>query len=203
MYRTPKFAGVIRYNVLKSCATRVCCACKDETAGVAVMYLTLRISRERHGRKNPLPFPPFRSGHMSAICARLTDKGKVGVQRGRETAGVPSFLPTAEGTASSPRRAPRRSRRSGGASPAEVQRKLSAPSGRTRLRSSSPPGFPVQEKAAARQGRTRLRQFACPGQSVQKKVPPRMGEPPARFVHPAKRAPCKSKFPKENPHAIG
>ena len=37
--------------------------------------------------------PPFRSGHMSAICARLGSKGKVGVQRGRETAGVPSFLP--------------------------------------------------------------------------------------------------------------
>ena len=42
---------------------------------------------------------PFRSGHMSAICARLTNKGKVGVQRGRETVGVPSFLPTAVGTA--------------------------------------------------------------------------------------------------------
>ena len=50
-----------------------------------------------YGRKNPLPFPLFRSGHMSAICARLS-KGKVGVQRGRKTAGCPSFLP--------PRRAP-------------------------------------------------------------------------------------------------
>ena len=29
---------------------------------------------------------------MSVICARLGSKGKVGVQRGRETAGVPSFL---------------------------------------------------------------------------------------------------------------
>ena len=28
-----------------------------------------------YGRKNPLPFPLFRSGHMSAICARLS-KGK-------------------------------------------------------------------------------------------------------------------------------
>ena len=65
LYRTPKFAGVIRYNVLKSCATRVCCACKDEAAGVAVMYLTLRISRERHGRKNPLPFP-----HFAAVTCR-------------------------------------------------------------------------------------------------------------------------------------
>ena len=83
-------------------------------------------------KKKSSAVPLFRSGHMSAICARLGSKGKVGVQRGRETAGVPSFLPTAVGTASSPRRAPRRSRRSGGASLAEVQRKLSAPSGRTR-----------------------------------------------------------------------
>ena len=75
-------------------------------------------------KKKSSAVPLFRSGHMSAICARLGSKGKVGVQRGRETADVPSSLP--------PRRAPRRSRRSGGASLAEVQRKLSAPSGRTR-----------------------------------------------------------------------
>ena len=36
---------------------------------------------------------------MSEICARLGSKGKAGVQRGRETVGVPSFLPTAVGTA--------------------------------------------------------------------------------------------------------
>ena len=53
-------------------------------------------------KKKSSAVPLFRSGHMSAICARLGSKGKVGVQRGRETAGVPSSLP--------PRRAPRRSR---------------------------------------------------------------------------------------------
>ena len=37
--------------------------------------------------------PYFRSGCRSPIFARLSNKGKVGVQRGRETAGVPSFLP--------------------------------------------------------------------------------------------------------------
>ena len=37
--------------------------------------------------------PYFRSGCRSLVCARLTNKGKVEVQRGRETAGVPSFLP--------------------------------------------------------------------------------------------------------------
>ena len=43
-------------------------------------------------KKKSSAVPLFRSGHMSAICARLGSKGKVGVQRGRETAGVPSFL---------------------------------------------------------------------------------------------------------------
>ena len=46
---------------------------------------------------------------MSVICARLGSKGKVGVQRGRKTAGCPSFLP--------PRRVPRRSRRPQTANP--------------------------------------------------------------------------------------
>ena len=88
----------------------------------------------------------FRSGHMLAICAGLSSKGKVGVQRGRKTAGCPSFLP--------PRRAPRRSRRPQTANPP--------------LRFSG--------KLSARQGRTRLRQFECPAWSVQRKVPPGQGE---------------------------
>ena len=98
---------------------------------------------------------PFRSGHMSAICAGLGSKGKVGVQRGRKTAGCPSFLPTAVGTASSPRRAPRCSRRPQTANPpAEVQRNTPRP-----------------ERAHP------LTQFACPGQPVQENEPPVRGEP--------------------------
>ena len=96
-------------------------------------------------KKKSSVVPLFRSCHMSAICARLGSKGK---------AGVPSFLPTAVGTASSPRRAPRRSRRSGGESPAEVQRKT--------LR-------PVRANTLA--------QFASPAQPVQKKEPHRQAEP--------------------------
>ena len=97
--------------------------------------------------------PLFRSGHMSAICARLS-KGKVGVQRGRKTAGCPSFLPTAVGTASSPPRGAARSRRPQTANPpAEVQRKTPRPS-----------------------GANTLTQFVCPGQPVLKKVPPGQGE---------------------------
>ena len=92
---------------------------------------------------------------MSAICAGLGSKGKVGVQRGRETAGVPSFLPTAVGTASSPPRGAARSRRP---------------------QTANPP-LRFSEKLPARKGRTRQRQFECPAQSVQRKEPPRQGEP--------------------------
>ena len=76
--------------------------------------------------------PLFHSGHMLAICAGLSSKGKVGVQRGRKTAGCPSFLP--------PRRAPRRSRRPQTANPpAEVQRKTLRPDRVNRLRGSNTP----------------------------------------------------------------
>ena len=108
---------------------------------------------------------PFRSGHMSALCARLTTKGKVGVQRGRKTAGCPSFLPTAVGTASSPRSAER----------------------------SSPLRF--SKKLPARQGRTRLRQFACPGQPVQKRSRPDRANPPAAVRVPWSPCAEKRKAP--------
>ena len=68
------FAGAVYDNALTNCATRSCCACVDLITCVAERYLTLRTGCERYGRKNPLPFP-FRSGHISAICARLS-KGK-------------------------------------------------------------------------------------------------------------------------------
>ena len=111
----------------------------------------------------------FRSGHMSAICARLGSKGKVGVQRGRKTAGCPSFLPPPRGAA--------RSRRPQTANPsAEVQRKTPRPSGANTLTQFVCPGQPVLKKSAARQERTRLRQFERPAGSVQRKVPPGQGE---------------------------
>ena len=91
---------------------------------------------------------------MSVICARLGSKGKVGVQRGRETAGVPSFLP--------PRRAPRR--------PAVRRRRI--------------PPLRFSEKHPARQGRTRLRQFACPVQPMQKRSSPLGTNPPAAVRAP-------------------
>ena len=104
--------------------------------------------------------PLFHSGHMLAICAGLSSKGKVGVQRGRKTAGCPSFLPPPRGAA--------RSRRSGGESPAEVQRKTSRPLGANPPAAVRAPRSTGAEKGAAPLGRTRLRQFVRPAQTVQK-----------------------------------
>ena len=73
--------GPVYHNVLTDCAALSCRACVDLITCVAERYLTLRTGCEKHGRKNPLPFPLFRSGHMSAICARLS-KGKGRFTRG-------------------------------------------------------------------------------------------------------------------------
>ena len=135
--------------------------------------------------------PHFRSGRRSPIFAELTNKGKVGVQRGRETAGVPSFLPL--------RWAPQRPRRPQTANPsAEVQQKNCRPSGANTLTQFEYPAQPVlkklppvrgepanavrvprsagAEKTAARQGRT-----ACavrvPRLAGAEKLPPVRGEP--------------------------
>ena len=91
--RTPTFAGAGRNNVQTNCATRVCRACVELTVCVAVRYpITANISRNKRN-DNPTAVSYFRSGRRSLVCAELSNKGKVGVQRGRETAGVPSSLP--------------------------------------------------------------------------------------------------------------
>ena len=131
-----------------------------------------RLRKTRKKKSSAVPL--FRSGHMPAICARLST-GKVGVQRGRKTAGCPSFLPTAVGTASPPRRAPRRSRRP---------------------QTANPP-LRFSENLPARKGRTRLRQFAHPAGSVQKRSRPVRANTLTQFVcpaHPVHEAPAyKSK----------
>ena len=106
-----------------------------------------RLRKTRKKKSSAVPY--FRSGHMSVICARLGSKGKVGVQRGRKTAGCPSFLPTAAGAATFPPSAD-------GESPAEVQRKTLRPL-----------------------GANTLTQFECPGQPVQKRSRPLGANPPA------------------------
>ena len=161
-----------------SCATRVCRACVDETACVAEQYLTLRTGCERHGRKNPLPFPYFRAVtyRQSAPDFLIRERQEFkeeghsfnprtarekGLAAYGQTAGCPSFLP--------PRRVPRRSRRPQTAnSSAEVQRKTFRPSG------TNPP-------AAVR----------VPRSAGAEKEPPGKDEPRAQFVHP--RSACAEK----------
>ena len=119
-----KFVGAVcnlRTNGLRdtvmSRLRRLNCLCSSKESGTAYRF--------RHGSTLCSPTvekilcrSPFRSGRRSLVCVRLSNKGKVGVQRGRETAGVPSFLP--------PPRV-RRPPRGVSALPAEVQRKTLRP----------------------------------------------------------------------------
>ena len=118
----------------RSCATRICRACVDLTVCVAEQYPTLRICRDRGAHCAPLrekkssAVPLFCSGHMSAICARLSPK-EVGVKR------VETLVSTLL-----PRRGARRIPALRRAQlPAEVQRKTHRPLGATRLRGSCAP----------------------------------------------------------------
>ena len=149
--------GAVYYNALTNCAARL--SPRGPSLALRAIHLVPRLRRlsglcssnvsdtanrlRKTRKKKSSVVPLFRSGHMSAICARLSNKGKVGVQRGRETAGCPSSLP--------PRRVPRRSRAPQTANPPlRFSGKLSAPSGRTRLRQFVFPSHPVQEKGAVR-----------------------------------------------------
>ena len=129
LYQTPKFAGAFRYNAQKNCATLLCRACLDEPICVAVMYLTLRTSCERHGRKNPLPYPISERSHVGNLRrANKQGKGRSSKRKGNRrcpflfahrrgygvvpAAGRGTLPPSADGE-----------------SPAEVQRKTPRPSG--------------------------------------------------------------------------
>ena len=68
-------AGPVYNNALKNRATLLCRACLDEITCVAVMYLTLRTGCERHGRKNPLPFPFLQRSHVGNLRQTLKGKG--------------------------------------------------------------------------------------------------------------------------------
>ena len=159
----------MRYNVLKSCATRSCCACGNLTACVAVMYLTLRIGYEKHGRKNPLPYPFSKRSHIGNL-RQIRKQGKGRSSKRKENRRCPFLFAL---------------RRGYGAVPAAGAATL-PPS----ADGESPP-LRFSEKLPARQGRTRLRQFACPGQPVQKRSRPSGANPPAAVRVP--RSPCAEK----------
>ena len=177
----------------KSCATRVCCACVDLITCVAVRYLTLRTGCERHGRKNPLPYPISERSHVGNLRQiRKQGKGRSSKRKGNRrcpflfahrrgygvipAAGRGTFPPSADGE-----------------SPAEVQRNTLRPSGRTRLRQFARPGFPVQKRSRPIRANT-LTQFARPGFPVQERSRPVRANPPA-----AVRVPRSAGAEKEPP----
>ena len=123
-----------------------------------------RLRKTRKEKSSAVPL--FEAVTCSAICARLGSKGKVGVQRGRKTAGCPSFLP--------PRRAPRRSRRPQTANPpAEVQRKTLRPPRAEHRCAVRVAGA----EAAARKGRTCLRSSCPPSGRCRKYIQKRAAAP--------------------------
>ena len=135
---------------------------------------------------------------MSAICARLGSKGKVGVQRGRKTAGCPSFLPTAVGTASSPPRGAARSRRPQTANPpAEVQRKTPRPERANTLTQFACPAQSVQKRSRPVRANT-LTQFEHPAQPVQKRSRPERANTLTQFEHPAQPVQKRSRPERAN-----
>ena len=117
--------------------TRLCSSTVDDTANRLLMRTDTEGSQSVAEEKSSA-VAHFRSGRRSPIFAGLTNKGKVGVQRGRETAGVPSFLP--------PRRAPHSPALRRAQLLAEVQRKTLRPSGANPLTQFEYPAQPVQKK---------------------------------------------------------
>ena len=140
---------------LTSCAALLCRACGNLTACVAERYLTLRTGCERHGRKNPLPYPISERSHIGNL-RQIRKQGKGRSSKRKENRRCPFLFAL---------------RRGYGAVPAAGAATL-PPS----ADGESPP-LRFSEKLPARQGRTRLRQFVCPGQPVQQKEPPVRGEP--------------------------
>ena len=153
-----------------------------------------RLRKTRKKKSSAVPL--FRSGHMSAICARLGSKGKVGVQRGRETAGCPFLFAPAAGRGDVPAAA-------GGESLAEVQRKTLRP-----VRANPPAAVRVPRsagagKGAAPLGRTRLTAVRVPRSCrCRKREPPRQGEPAdGSSSTPLSRCRKRSRTVRANPPA--
>ena len=171
----------MRYNVLKSCATRVCCACGNLTACVAEWHLTLRTGSERYGRKNPLPYLISERSHVGNLH-QIRKQGKGRSPKRKENRRLSFLFAPAAGRGTFPPSAD-------GESLAEVQRKTPRPLGATPLPQFEHPAQPVQEQVPPRQaepacgsscapvsrcrkrsrplGANPLTQFVCPGQPVQ------------------------------------
>ena len=144
MYQTPKFAGAFRYNAQKNCATLLCRACLDEPICVAVMYLTLRTSCERHGRKNPLPYSFSERSHIGNL-RQIRKQGKGRSPKRKENRRLSFLFAPAAGRGTFPPSAD-------GESPAEVQRKTSRPERANPPAAVRAPRWVGAEKESPRQG---------------------------------------------------
>ena len=106
---------------------------------------------------------PISERSRAANIAEVGNKGKVGVQRGRETVGVPSFLPPRRAGATLPRSAERET-------PAVRRRRNSPPGKDVPLRGSSTPLSGCRKWAAAQKGRSahalRVPRRACAAEWV-------------------------------------
>ena len=151
----------MRYNVPKSCATLLCRACVDLTTCVAVRYLTLRTGYEKHGRKNPLPYPFSKQLPVSGL-RQIRKQGKGRSSKRKENRRLSFLFAPAAGRGTFPPSAD-------GESPAEVQRKTPRPERANTLAQFAYPGQPV-EKGAARKGRTRSRSSRTPLSRCRKQV---------------------------------
>ena len=165
------FVGPVYYNALKNCAALLCRTCADSPICVAVRYLTLRTGFERHGRKNPLPFPFSKRSPLSDF-RRAIKQGKGRSSKRKENRRL-SFLfahrrgygvVPAAGRGTLPPSAD-------GESPAEVQRKTSRPERANTLTQFEYPAGSVQKRSRP-EGANTLTQFECPGQPVQKRSRP-------------------------------
>ena len=151
---------------LTSCAALLCRACGNLTACVAERYLTLRTGYEKHGRKNPLPYPISERSHVGNLRQiRKQGKGRSSKRKGNRR--CPFLFAPAAGAALS--RAPQ------SATPRCISAKNSPPVRVNRLRGSSTPLSRCRKRCRP-SGTNTLTQFVCPSQPVQKKVPPVRGE---------------------------
>ena len=182
----------MRYNVLKSCATRVCCACGNLTACVAEWHLTLRTGCERYGRKNPLPYPISERSHVGNL-RRANKQGKGRSSKRKENRRLSFLFAPAAGRGTFP---PQRRR----IPPLRFSGKLPARKGRTRLRQFECPAGSVQKRSRPL-GANTLTQFAHPGFPVQKRSRPVRANPLTQFEHPGQPVQERSRTGRANPPA--
>ena len=138
------FAGAVYNNVLTNCATRSCCACVDLITCVAERYLTLRTGCERHGRKNPLPYPISQRSHVGNL-RQIRKQGKGRSSKRKENRRLSFLFAPAAGRGTLPPSAD-------GALLAEVQRKTFRPLGANPPAAVRAPRSAGAEKTAARTG---------------------------------------------------